>query len=77
MPSLTRVTCLYYIQNAKHEYNAEFSVLAVAKTNDKYGIAVRKDDSDLRARINTGLDHVMSSDQIWGELTRKYQLTIL
>lgn len=68
---------MYYIQNAKYESNADFAVLAVAKTNNKYGIAVRKDGSDLRARINAGLDHVMSSDQIWGELTRKYQLTVL
>jgi polar amino acid transport system substrate-binding protein len=42
-------------------------------TNEEYGVAVRKDDTELLATINEGLTELME-DPYWEELKEKYEM---
>ncbi|QSZ67777.1 amino acid ABC transporter substrate-binding protein [Methanofollis aquaemaris] len=48
-------------------------MLGEIQTDEEYGVAVRKDDNDLRATINEGLDKLMTSPK-WDELKQKYEM---
>lgn len=43
------------------------------ETNEQFGIAVRKDDSALLEKLNSGLDNLMKSSD-WQDLIAKYKL---
>ncbi len=48
-------------------------VLGEINTGEEYGIAVRKDDTELLATLNTGLHKLMDSPE-WDELKEKYDM---
>jgi polar amino acid transport system substrate-binding protein len=47
--------------------------IGIIPTDEAYGVAVRKGDTQLLDTINTGLDHLMASDK-WNELIKKYDM---
>ena len=47
--------------------------IGIVPTDEEYGVAVRMGDTALLTTINTGLDHLMSSDK-WKELIQKYDM---
>ncbi len=47
--------------------------VGMIETNEQFGIAVRKDDTVLLEKLNTGLDHLMASPD-WKALIQKYNL---
>ena len=48
-------------------------ILVDIDTNERYGIAVRKEDTQLLETLNRGLDLLMA-DPYWGQLKEKYRL---
>ncbi|MDD3622342.1 MAG: ABC transporter substrate-binding protein [Methanofollis sp.] len=48
-------------------------MLGEIQTDEEYGVAVRKDDNELRAIINEGLDKLMNSPK-WEELKQEYKM---
>ena len=48
-------------------------ILVDIDTNERYGIAVRKEDTQLLETLNRGLDLLMA-DPFWGQLKAKYRL---
>ncbi len=48
-------------------------ILVDIDTNERYGIAVRKEDTQLLETLNRGLDLLMA-DPFWGQLKEKYRL---
>ena len=48
-------------------------ILVEIDTNERYGIAVRKEDTQLLETLNRGLDLLMA-DPYWGQLKEKYRL---
>lgn len=42
-------------------------------THEEYGVAIRKEDTELQNKINTGLDQLMNSPK-WQELLKKYNI---
>ncbi|QYZ79741.1 amino acid ABC transporter substrate-binding protein [Methanofollis formosanus] len=48
-------------------------MLGEIQTDEEYGVAVRKEDNELRATINEGLDKLMNSPK-WDELKQKYEM---
>lgn len=49
------------------------SKIGFIETNEEFGIAVRKDDTELLEKLNTGLDNLMKSPE-WDALIAKYNL---
>lgn len=47
--------------------------LGEIQTDEEYGVAIRKDDNELLATINEGLDKLMASPK-WDELKQKYDM---
>ncbi|MDD1701874.1 MAG: ABC transporter substrate-binding protein [Methanoregula sp.] len=47
--------------------------IGIITTDEEFGVAVRKGDTALLDKINTGLDHLMASDK-WKELIQKYDM---
>lgn len=47
--------------------------IGMIDTNEQFGIAVRKADTELLQKLNTGLDHLMASPD-WQALVQKYNL---
>ena len=47
--------------------------LGTIETDEQFGIAVRKGDTELLNKLNTGLDHLMQSPD-WKDLIKKYKL---
>jgi polar amino acid transport system substrate-binding protein len=43
------------------------------ETNEKFGIAVRKEDTKLLEELNNGLDYLMNSFD-WQSLIQKYKM---
>ncbi|MDV0443288.1 transporter substrate-binding domain-containing protein [Methanorbis rubei] len=52
----------------------ELKFVGVIETEEFYGVAVRKDDNELRATMDVGLAKLMASDK-WTELIQKYIIT--
>ncbi|WP_342677263.1 ABC transporter substrate-binding protein [Methanofollis sp. UBA420] len=48
-------------------------MLGEIQTDEEYGVAIRKDDTELLATINEGLDKLMASPK-WEELKQKYEM---
>lgn len=48
-------------------------VVGVVETGEEYGVAVRKEDTELLSTVNEGLDRLMKSPK-WQELIEKYGL---
>ncbi|WP_067052526.1 ABC transporter substrate-binding protein [Methanofollis ethanolicus] len=48
-------------------------MLGEIQTDEEYGVAIRKDDTELLATINEGLDRLMASPK-WEELKQKYEM---
>lgn len=49
------------------------SKIGVIETNEEFGIAVRKDDTELLQKLDAGLDHLMASPD-WPALIEKYKM---
>ena len=49
------------------------SKIGMIETNEEFGIAVRKDDTELLETLNAGLDNLMSSPD-WDALKQKYKM---
>jgi polar amino acid transport system substrate-binding protein len=47
--------------------------IGVIETKEQFGIAVRKSDTELLEKLNTGLDHLMASPD-WQQLVKKYNM---
>lgn len=47
--------------------------IGVVTTDEEFGVAVRKGDTVLLEKVNTGLDHLMNSST-WNELIQKYDM---
>ena len=47
--------------------------IGVISTGEEYGIAVRKEDTDLKEKLNEGLKKLMASP-FWEELMVKYEM---
>lgn len=56
---------------AIEDKNLEF--IGAINTDEKYGIAVRKEDAQLLEKLNAGLKHLKDSPK-WAELIAKYEL---
>ncbi|MDU9375706.1 ABC transporter arginine-binding protein 1 [Methanocorpusculaceae archaeon Sp1] len=52
----------------------DLTIIGVIETEEFYGVAVRKDDNELRETMNAGLTKLMSSEK-WNELIQKYIIT--
>ncbi|MDD4254949.1 MAG: ABC transporter substrate-binding protein [Methanofollis sp.] len=48
-------------------------MLGEIQTDEEYGVAIRKEDTELLATINEGLDKLMASPK-WEELKQKYEM---
>lgn len=48
-------------------------IVGYIETNEEFGIAVRKDDTELLGKLNAGLDNLMASDD-WQDLIDKYKM---
>ena len=53
--------------------NDDLVKLGTTDTGEQFAIAVRKDDTELLATLNAGLEELMASDK-WTELKEKYEL---
>ncbi len=51
------------------QYNVKIS--NIITTNEKYGLAVRKDNTELLEKLNKALDELLNSDE-WQQILRKY-----
>ncbi|WP_024821208.1 MULTISPECIES: ABC transporter substrate-binding protein [Aminobacterium] len=58
---------------AKAVEGKPLKVIGTISTGEEYAVAIRKEDSDLKELINTGLDRLMSSPK-WNELKAKYKM---
>jgi polar amino acid transport system substrate-binding protein len=47
--------------------------IGLIETNEDFGIAVRKDDTELLEKLNAGLDKLMASPD-WEALKQKYKM---
>ncbi len=47
--------------------------IGMIETNEEFGIAVRKSDTELLEKLNVGLDHLMASPE-WETLKQKYHM---
>ncbi|WP_148208196.1 ABC transporter substrate-binding protein [Methanosphaerula palustris] len=47
--------------------------IGTVDTHEEYGVAIRKEDTELQNKINTGLDQLMNSPK-WQELLKKYNM---
>jgi polar amino acid transport system substrate-binding protein len=48
-------------------------VIGTIKTGEEYAVAIRKDDTKLKDKINEGLKRLMASPK-WEELKTKYEM---
>ena len=53
----------------------DVEVIGFIETNEQFGIAVRKDDTELLAKLNAGLANLMA-DPYWEELKETYDMTL-
>lgn len=53
--------------------NMSVKQIGTIDTNEEFGVAMRKDDTVLQSKINTGLDQLMNSPK-WQELLKKYNM---
>lgn len=58
---------------AKAVEGKSLKVIGTISTGEEYAVAMRKEDKDLQALINEGLDKLMTS-QKWNELKVKYKM---
>jgi polar amino acid transport system substrate-binding protein len=53
----------------------DVEVIGYIETNEQFGIAVRKDDTELLAKLNAGLANLME-DPYWEEMKETYDMTL-
>jgi polar amino acid transport system substrate-binding protein len=53
--------------------NMPLKQIGTIDTHEEYGVAIRKEDTELQNKINTGLDQLMNSPK-WQELLKKYNM---
>lgn len=58
---------------AKAVEGKSLKVIGTISTGEEYAVAMRKEDKDLQALINEGLDKLMTSPK-WNELKVKYKM---
>ncbi|MBQ3719354.1 MAG: amino acid ABC transporter substrate-binding protein [Methanomicrobium sp.] len=51
----------------------DLELLGTIETGEEYGIAIRKEDTELLEKMNAGLKHLKESPR-WAELVQKYEL---